>query len=59
MANSQGDPRVLFVMNLVLSSVFAWVIVWGLNFIDVLTFSARNVAVAAALLMILTHFVTR
>jgi hypothetical protein len=59
MANSQGDPRVLFVMNLVLSSVFAWVIVWGLNFIDVLAFSARNVAVAAALLMVLTHFVTR
>ncbi|SDL89166.1 hypothetical protein SAMN04487949_0081 [Halogranum gelatinilyticum] len=59
MANSQGDPRVLFVMNLVLSSVFAWVIVWGLNFIGVLAFSARNVAVAAALLMVLTHFVTR
>lgn len=59
MANSQGDPRVLFVMNLVLSSVFAWVIIWGLDFIDVLTFSAGTVAGTAALLMILTHFVTR
>jgi hypothetical protein len=55
---SQGDPRVLFVLNLVLSSVFAYAVVWGLDFIDVLTFSLRTVAVAAVALMIVTYVVT-
>lgn len=59
MAKSQGDPRVLFVMNLVLSSMFAWVIVWGLDFIGVLTLSLGRIAVVAVLLMVLTYFVTK
>jgi len=59
MANSKGDPRVLFVMNLVLSTVFAYAVVWGLSFIDVLAFTWRSVAALAALLMILTYLVVR
>jgi hypothetical protein len=59
MANSQGDPRVLFVMNLVLSAAFATFVVWGLSFLDLLSFDWRNVAVLAGLLMVVTHVVTR
>ena len=59
MAKSKGDPRVLFVMNLVLSSLFAWAVVWGLDFIGALVFSWGRVAVAAGLLMVITHLVTR
>ena len=56
---SQGDPRVLFVLNLVLSSVFAYGVVWGLDFIDVVTFSLRTVAGVALALMVVTYVVTR
>jgi hypothetical protein len=59
MANSQGDPRVLFVMNLVLSTAFAALVIWGLAFIDVLAFGWQSVAVLAGLLMVVTHLVTR
>jgi len=56
---SQGDPRVLFVLNLVLSSVFAYGVVWGLDFIDVVTFSLQTVAGVALALMVVTYVVTR
>lgn len=59
MANSQGDPRVLFAMNLVLSSAFAALVVWGLSFIGVLEFGWQPVAALAALLVIVTHVVVR
>ena len=55
---AQGDPRVLLVMNLVLSTLFAGAVVWGLGFIDVLSFSWRSVALLAAALMFLTYLVT-
>ena len=55
---SKGDPRVLFVMNLVLSSIFASAVVWGLDFIDLLAFSWQTVALLAAALMFLTYLVT-
>ena len=59
MANSKGDPRVLFVMNLVLSVAFASFAVWGLSFLDVLEFTWRTVAVATGLLMVVTYLVVR
>mgnify|MGYP006273188459 CR=1 FL=1 len=59
MANSQGDPRVLFVMNLVLSALFASVVVWGLDYVGVLSFSLARIAVATGVLMVITHLVTR
>lgn len=55
---SKGDPRVLFAMNLVLSSVFAGAVIWGLDFIDLLAFSWRAVALLAGALMVLTYLVT-
>lgn len=59
MARSQGDPRVLFAMNLVLSAAFCYTVAWGLDFIDALEFSWLLIAGATAVLMVLTHVVTR
>ncbi|WP_181861659.1 hypothetical protein [Haloplanus salinus] len=56
---SQGDPRVLFVMNLVLSSAFAAGIVRGLDFVGLVGFTVWNVASLALLLMAVTYVVTR
>jgi hypothetical protein len=56
---SDGDPRVLFVMNLVLSAIFGTGIVWGLDFVGLATFGPRNAAVATLVLMALTGIVIR
>ncbi|ESP89533.1 hypothetical protein [Candidatus Halobonum tyrrellensis] len=58
-ADSDGDPRVLFAMNVVLSSAFAAVVVWGLSFLGIAAFSFVNVATLAALLVAATYLVTR
>ena len=57
MANPDGDPRVLFVLNAALSSLFAAVVVWGLSFVGVVAFTPRAVAALAAALVALTHLV--
>lgn len=54
---SQGDPRVLAVINLVLSFVFSVVVVWGLEFIGIGAFTLKNVALATATLWVLTWIV--
>jgi hypothetical protein len=59
MANSKGDPRVLFVMNLVLSAAFAALVVWGLSFLDLLEFTWQTVAVLTGVLMVVTYLVVR
>jgi hypothetical protein len=56
---SDGDPRVLFVMNLLLSAVFGTGILWGLDFVGLAAFSPRNAAVATLVLMALTGVVVR
>jgi uncharacterized membrane protein len=58
-STSQGDPRVLFVMNLVLSSLFATVVVWGLSLAGIAAFTPVNVASLALVLMAVTYVVTR
>lgn len=55
---SQGDPRVLLVMNLVLSALFAWLVVSGLAFATGLEYSLTTVALATGVLMILTGLIT-
>ncbi|WP_226480063.1 hypothetical protein [Natrinema amylolyticum] len=57
-SSSQGDPRVLIAMNAVLSTLFAWSIVWGLSYLDFLEFGFINVATAAILLFAMTYLVT-
>ncbi|MFC6940061.1 hypothetical protein ACFQE8_08815 [Salinirubellus sp. GCM10025818] len=54
---SQGDIRVLLALDLLLSLVFASVVVWGLDFIGVVEFTATNVAVGTLCLAVLTYLV--
>jgi len=56
---AQGDPRVLFAMNLVLSSLFASTVIWGLAVLDVVAFTVWNVGSLTLLLMAVTYVVTR
>lgn len=56
--DSQGDPRVLFVMNLVLSTLFASIVVWGVSYVDIAEFTPINVASLAVVLMAVTYVVT-
>lgn len=56
---SDGDPRVHFVINLALSGLFAYVLVWGYDFVGGASFSWRTVGVLTLLLMALTYLVTR
>lgn len=52
---SEGDIRVLLVMDLILSVMFSYVIIWGLSFIGVLTFSWWTVALATVIIALLTY----
>lgn len=56
--SSRGDPRVLLVMNLVLSTLFAVSIIWGLSFVGIVEYTLINVATAAILLFAATYAVT-
>lgn len=55
---SSGDPRVLIVMNVLLSAVFAATVVWGLSVIGAAAFTLVNVATGAILLFALTYAIT-
>ena len=55
---SEGDPRVLWVMNVALSSAFAAVVVWGLSYLDLAGFTLTNVATLALLVVAVTYLVT-
>lgn len=57
-SSSEGDPRVLLAMNAVLSTLFAWTIVWGLSFLGFVEFGIINVATAAILVFAVTYLVT-
>ena len=52
---SDGDIRVLLVLDLVLSLAFSTVVVWGLSFFDLATFTARTVGLTALCLAVLTY----
>jgi len=57
--DAEGDPRVVLALNLVLSSLFAWVVVWGLSMIDIVAYGAVNVATLAAVLVGVTYLITQ
>ncbi len=57
-SSSRGDPRVLFLLNAVLSASFGATIVWGLSLLGAAELSAINVATAAIVLFALTYLVT-
>lgn len=56
LAESEGDPRVLFVLNVVLSFVFSYIAVWGLDFVGAIEFSLVNLALATVVLVVGTHY---
>lgn len=52
---SDGDPRVLLAMNLVLSTAFASVVVWGLSYLDLVAFTVETVAGMALVVFLVTY----
>ncbi|PSQ54612.1 hypothetical protein BRD22_12130 [Halobacteriales archaeon SW_8_68_21] len=57
MESSEGDPRVVFLLGVVLSAGFAWTVVWGLDLLGAVAFSLGNVAAVALVLFALTYLV--
>jgi hypothetical protein len=55
----EGDPRVVFAMNVILSSIFATVVVWALDYASLWTFTLVNVVTAALVLTAITYVVTK
>lgn len=54
---SDGDPRVLAVLNVGLSAVFSTVVVWGLSFVGLAEFTPVNVGLATLFLFVVTWVV--
>ena len=57
--SSEGDPRVLLVLNAVLSGLFAWAVVAGGSLLDLMAFSASNVVTVALVVFAMTYVITR
>ncbi len=57
-SSSKGDPRVLFVLNAVLSAAFASIVLSLLEFADLVSFTWLRFAVLTILLMVVTYVVT-
>lgn len=55
--SSEGDIRVLLVLDLLLSLAFASVVVWGLDFVGLAAFTPRSVVTLALALAALTYLV--
>lgn len=52
---SKGDPRLLLLLNAVLSVWFAWTAVWGLDFLDIAALTTTNVLTLALIVFALTY----
>lgn len=52
---SQGDIRVLIVLDLALSFVFSWLVISGLAFVDLTEFTWAKVGVATVALALITY----
>ncbi|AGB37738.1 hypothetical protein [Natronococcus occultus] len=57
--SSRGDPRVLLVLNAVLSLLFGWMIVAGAAVVGLVEVSFTTVVAAAAVLFVLALVMTR
>ncbi|MFC4249657.1 hypothetical protein ACFOZ7_22440 [Natribaculum luteum] len=57
-SSSKGDPRVLFVLNAILSAAFASIVLSLLEFADLVSFTWLRFAVLTILLMVVTYVVT-
>lgn len=54
---AEGDIRVVLAMNAVLSLLFTWTVMAGLDFIGMVSFNWRTVALAAAVLFLFSYMV--
>jgi hypothetical protein len=57
-SGTMGDPRVLITMNVLLSSAFSAMVVWGLSILGAAEYTLVNVATGAILLFALTYAIT-
>ncbi|KAB7515303.1 hypothetical protein DM867_04330 [Halosegnis rubeus] len=54
---SDGDIRVLLVLDVLLSAVFSYVVLWGLEFADIAQLTTRNFVAATAVITVVTYLV--
>ncbi|RNJ25261.1 hypothetical protein [Halosegnis longus] len=54
---SDGDIRVLLVLDVLLSAVFSYVVLWGLEFADIAQLTTQNFVTATAVITVLTYLV--
>lgn len=52
---SEGDPRVHFVINLALSAMFVYIVLWGLDLLGTVEFTLVRFVAGTAVLMLITH----
>lgn len=55
--DSKGDPRLILILNAVLSTWFAWTVVWGADLLNLIEYSLTNIATLALILFALTYVV--
>lgn len=53
--DSKGDPRLILLLNGVLSAWFAWTVVWGLDRLGVTALTAVNVGILALIIFGVTY----
>lgn len=53
-----GDPRVLFVLNAVLSALFAYTVLFLSDYVGITTLTVQRLVAFTLILMLITHIVT-
>lgn len=54
---SEGDPRLILLLNAVLSGGFAWTVLWGLDRAGMAALTAANVGTLALIIFAATYLV--
>ncbi|MGM0606633.1 MAG: hypothetical protein ACQETB_13310 [Halobacteriota archaeon] len=57
--SSKGDPRIVLLLNLVLSLLFGYAIVWGFSFVGIAEYTTVNALTAAIILFGLGYLFSR
>ena len=52
---ASGDIRVLIVLDVIMSAIYAMIIVWGLDYLDMAAYNLENVLIATAIVAVLTY----
>lgn len=55
--SSKGDPRLILLLNAILSVWFAWTAVWGLSMLNIAELTPANVATLTLVVFGLTYVV--